>query len=127
MTEGVPFEIRRSPIQALLFAALACIACANPTAKQDTIHDIWFVGEANGIVRSRPVLVGNSVFFATADGAIVARDIATGAQTWRRAPFATRFVAGADLLTAGTAIIAVGEREVVGLDVGNGNVLWRFQ
>ena len=115
----------------LVAAGVACAmpavsGCSGGTEPQPGLQQLWFAAQPAGVVRSRPAVVGGSVIFGSADGAVIARDPASGSQQWRTPVYGAGEIAGADLLPAGDRVIVIGTREAAALSVATGTVLWRY-
>jgi outer membrane protein assembly factor BamB len=67
------------------------------------------------------------VFFASGDGAVIARAVATGAQIWKTTIYGPTEIQGSELLATTDAVIAEGLHEVSALNAGDGTVRWRFK
>lgn len=106
--------------------APAATGCASPAQPREGLDQLWFAMQPAGFLRSRPAVAGNTVFFGAADGAVIARDVASGSRRWRTMVFGPGEIAGAELLTASDRLIVIGAREVAALGTLSGNVLWRF-
>jgi outer membrane protein assembly factor BamB len=89
----------------------------------------WVHATGGHLIAGSPVIAGGVVVVATADladdqrSAVVALDLATGAERWRFAPGAAvrNAVAAAD----GVVVAAADDGVVWGLDLGSGRVRWR--
>lgn len=110
----------------LAMAAIAAGSCNSPTQAPRSLEEVWFASQPPGFVRSRPAVAGTRAIFGSADGAIIARDVATGMQIWRTPVFAAGQVAGAELVATAGSVIVLGQREVAAVDQATGTIRWRF-
>jgi outer membrane protein assembly factor BamB len=118
-------ELRVPSVCALIIVLGGCGACHNATQPVRNLDEIWFMPQP-GDTRSRPTVQGSVVFFASGDGAIVARTVATGSEIWKTTIYQPTEVQGAELIATQDLVIAEGLYEVAALNIQDGSVRWRF-
>lgn len=74
---------------------------------------------------ARPAVLGNSVYFGTGDGHVVARDARTGTVRWSTS-VGTQQINGANLIARSGVVVAPVVAHTVGLDAATGRELWRY-
>lgn len=96
-------------------------ACRDQGPGPDSVRTRWLVAQA-GNGTPRPVIVGNTIFFATGDGQVVARDVATGTPRWTASVGPTPATAATLVASAGAVVVSV-LFETIGLDAATGRRL----
>lgn len=111
---------------AACIAALSLAACrSDPTAAgPGGVRECWYQPQT-GTPRARPAVSGNTVYFGTGAGEIIARDVATGARRWTAKVGVDR-VDGAAIVLQGGVLVAPLVRSTAGLDAGSGKLLWTY-
>lgn len=105
--------------------ALGGSRCRTPAGPDGTVREVWLAPQS-GRTRSRPVVAGDVVFFADGDGAIVARDVATGNARWSTKVATPGTIEGAELVTGGDVVLAQSIRETIALRRSDGVERWRY-
>ena len=104
------------------------VGCQNdPTATSASggVHEQWYKAQS-GWAWARPGVSGNTVYFGTGDGQIIARDDSTGAPRWTTqvGPDAVR---GANILVRSGVVVAPVRNYTAGLDAQTGQQLWHYE
>jgi len=124
-----PTRIARLFVLITLLSGSACNDPVEPGKGQ--VHERWFKPQAEGFPRSRPVVSGNSVYFADGGGSVIARDLSTGDVLWSTSVGSSPHtisdkIGGENFVLAAGVIVAAAQFHVSGLDAENGTELWRY-
>lgn len=117
----------------LLPACLLWAGCAEPALGPDggrvergRVTTRWYAAQAAAFVNARPAVADGVVYFGLADGGVVARDAAGGAERWRATAVPGERITGANMVAGGGVVVAPGVTQVVALDAATGRERWRF-
>lgn len=120
---GRPAIFRRA-VATVGVSALACTAAATgPDASG--VRERWYHGQG-GQAWARPAVLGNTVYFGTGEGQIIARAVDTGLPTWSSVVGNSQ-INGANLLARRDILIAPVGGFTVGLDAATGQEVWRYE
>ncbi len=123
----VPLSLRSYSILPLAMAiALAGWSCRNSSGPSDGgVRERWYQAQP-GWAWARPAVSGNTVYFGTGDGQIIARDVSNGNPRWA-ARFGADPVKGANILVKSGVVVAPILNYTVGIEAATGRVLWRYE
>jgi outer membrane protein assembly factor BamB len=85
----------------------------------------WYV-EQPGYSYAQPAVVGDTVYAATGDGQVIARDVNTRTVLWSK-QLASGRIWGSNIIVAGGAVVVPVLFETHGLDAHSGELLWTFR
>ena len=104
--------------------ALVATACMDATAPHDRVHERWYQTQlGNGY--SRPVVVGNTVYFSAGDGWMIAYYAQSGVVRWRR-KLGNEEIAGLNFVERKGVVVVVFLYSTIGVDAASGQELWRY-
>ena len=110
------------PASALLVMPLLG-SCGSPT-ESPSLRTRWYV-EQVGNGAARPAVAGDTVFFSTGDGRIIARARASGVSLWE-ASVGSGAIQGANLLAHAGVVVAPVALHTAAVDAASGRELWRY-
>lgn len=119
-------SLRGSLILPLAISTLVGWSCRNSSGPADGgVRERWYQSQP-GWAWARPAVSGNTVFFGTGDGQIIARDVGTGNPRW-----ATRVgpdpVNGANIVVRSGVLVAPILNYTIGIEAATGRMLWRYE
>jgi len=95
------------------------------------VRENWYVTQTPGLVWTQPLVSGDTAFFASGNGVVVARNAATGQSLWTsfvgQSPYSvSREIQGRNFaLKKGVLVVPV-EFHTSGIDSRTGNEIWRY-
>lgn len=110
-----------------LGASLAPLGgCSEPSGPGSTLRTRWLRAQQNGVAAIRPVVGDGTVYCATQDGWVVAHATSDGAERWR-ARISNGSPDGENMALAAGVLVVPVAFHTSGIDVGTGQVLWRYE
>jgi len=122
LNRGIPEFVGILAAALQVIAVSACESATDPGSPR--FHQLWYQAQTK-YANASPAVSGNTVYFATGLGEVIARDVSTGAQKWI-ARASSQSVDGANLIVRSGIVVAPSVFETVGLDAQTGRGLWRY-
>ena len=107
-----------------MIVAQVVTSCVDSTGPNGHVRQRWYQRQL-GWGDSRPVVVGNTVYFTAGDGWMVAYDTRTGAVRWAR-QLAHEEISGPNLVARHGVVVAALTWTTIAVDAASGRELWRY-
>src|SRR3954469_7500690 len=118
---------------ALIWGALLGAACGHePTRPGEAgVRTLWFAAQAPGFPYPSPLVSGDTVFFASGGGEVVAREIGSGRSLWTSRIGPSQYsvspeIQGENFVLRNGILVTAAEYHTSALNTQDGHEIWRY-